>query len=96
MERKSQWKQKLNNILDTCQGELKRTTQIGKKMLAAGKENAQLNDIYESLGKHIYESIEAGKLNIEDQKVSEMCSSIEGLKSHLEQLENEVKDIKKS
>ena len=59
MEQKPQWREKLNGLFNTCQGELKRTAEIGKKMLTASKENTHLNEKYEELGKIVFKGWEA-------------------------------------
>ena len=46
-----QWKNKVQDILHTCQEELKRTTEIGKKMLSASSTNSELHSAYEELGR---------------------------------------------
>ena len=96
MERKSHWKDKLNGLLDTCQVELKRTAKIGKKMLTAGKENSQLNEVYEELGKKTYRALEEGTLTWDDPQVKETRETISALILRLEQIESEMQDIKES
>ena len=54
------WKNKFNDLLNTCQTELKKTTQIGMKMLSASQSNAKLHETYEALGLWLKEAIENG------------------------------------
>jgi len=83
-------------LVNTCQGELKKTTEIGKKMLSAGKENAQLTETYEQLGKLVFEALDDGSLKWENEEAAHCSEEIKNLISKLEKLESEVKDIKKS
>ena len=96
MELKSGWKDKLNDLVNTCQGELKKTTEIGKKMFSAGKENVQLTETYEKLGKLVFKDLDEGSLQWENEEASEYCAEIKNLVSKLEQLETDVKNIKES
>ena len=96
MEDKSGWKDKFNNLFNTCQGEIKKTTEIGKKMLSAGKENAQLTETYEKLGKLVYKALDSGSLKWENQEAADHCKEIKGLITKLEKIESDVKDIKGS
>ena len=96
MELKSGWKDKLNDLVNTCQDELKKTTEIGKKMLSAGKENAQLTETYETLGKLAYKALEEGSLQWESKEALGHVDEIKVLIAKLKELEAEVDTIKKS
>lgn len=89
-----QWKNKVQDILHTCQEELKRTTEIGKKMLSASSTNSELHSAYEELGQIIKTKIESGDINIEDIRVHEIINSIKEKEETLEEIEKEVRKIK--
>lgn len=89
------WKNKFNDLLNTCQTELKKTTQIGMKMLSASQSNAKLHETYEALGLWLKEAIESDELKIEDQKVLDLIAEANQLESDLETFESEVQTIKK-
>ena len=89
-----QWKTKVQDILHICQEELKKTTEIGKKMLNASNTNSEIHSGYEELGHYIKSKIEAGEVNIEDPKVADMINMINLKESELEEIEKEVRKIK--
>jgi hypothetical protein len=62
MQKQHGWQSKFQEILQTCQDEVKRTTEIGKKMLSASKTNTSLHEAYEELGHLAASSIESGEL----------------------------------
>lgn len=88
------WKNKVQDILHTCQEELKRTTEIGKKMLSASSTNSELHSAYEELGQLMKNKIEKGELKINDIRVHEIISSIKLKEETLEEIEKEVRKIK--
>lgn len=89
------WRIKLNDIVNTCQSELKKTTKIGMKMLSASQANSQLHESYEFLGKWLYSSLKSGKLKVEDEEVLNMIKKIATLEEDLNGLEKDVQNIKK-
>ena len=93
-EMEKQWKNKVQNILNLCQEELKKTTEIGKKMLSASSTNSDLHSAYEELGLYIKSQIEKEKLVVDDSKVLQLIESIKEKEKTLEEIENEVKKIK--
>ena len=92
----SDWMQKFHEMVNSCQVELKKTTQIGMKMLSASQYNAQLHECYESLGVLVREAIQSGKLDWSNEKVNELLGRIDQLEKEMENFENEVRDIKQS
>ena len=88
------WKSKVQDILHTCQEELKRTTEIGKKMLSASSTNSELHSAYEELGQLMKNKIEKGELKVDDSRVHEIISSIKLKEETLEEIEKEVRKIK--
>ena len=91
------WKIKLNDIVQTCQSELKKTTKIGMKMLSASQSNVQLHEAYEELGKWLVAEVQAGKISLgeTDQEVKELVEKVQTLEEQLELFEQDVQDIKK-
>ncbi len=51
MNGKIDWRAKMQDVLQTCQDEIKKTTEMGKKMLQASRANSALHEAYEELGK---------------------------------------------
>ena len=89
------WKLKFNDLLNTCQSEFKKTTQIGMKMLSASQSNAQLHDTYEALGRMLKEGIENETIKVENSDIEVLITKAKKLESDLELLESEVQNIKK-
>lgn len=89
-----QWKNKVQDILHICQEELKKTTEIGKKMLSASSTNSELHSAYEELGQYIKNKVESNELKIDDEKVDKLIELISEKEQTLEEIEKEVKKIK--
>lgn len=89
-----QWKNKVQDILHICQEELKKTTEIGKKMLSASTTNSDLHNAYEELGLIMKKKIEDQELVINDPKIHEMIRMIKEKENTLEEIEKEVRKIK--
>ena len=88
------WKQKVQDIVSSCQEELKRTTEIGKKMLSASKTNSTLHDSYEELGVMVVEAIRKGELTWDNSRVKELINNIENCEQDLSEIEEEVNKIR--
>ena len=89
-----QWKSKVQDILHICQEELKKTTEIGKKMLSASTTNSDLHTAYEELGQIMKNKIEANEIEVDDPKIHEMINLIREKEKTLEEIEQEVRKIK--
>ena len=89
------WKSKFNELLDVCGTEIKKTTEIGKKMLSASQSNANLRETYEELGQVIKQRIESDQIKIEDSDVIRLVEKAAKLESQMESFESDVHDIKK-
>lgn len=89
------WKSKFNELMNTCQTELKKTTQIGKKMLSASQSNAELHDTYEALGIILKKYIEEDKIKIEDEEVDVLIKKAKKLETDLDGFETDVRTLKK-
>ncbi len=94
MDRQSEWRNKFNEIFQVCSEELKKTTEIGKKMLSASKTNTTLHETYEELGVLVAKAIKNNELQWDDEKVHRLLKTIEGCKSDLKDIEEEVNDIR--
>ncbi len=94
MEKNAQWKSRFNEIVQTCQSELKRTTDIGKRMLSASKTNTTLHESYEEIGVLVVKALKSGELNWDNPRVAEIMRTIEGCEKDLEMMEKEVNKIR--
>lgn len=91
----SDWKNKFSDLLNTCQSELKKTTQIGLKMVSASQSNAKLHDTYEALGQWLKQAVDKGDIKIEDTDVQNLLNLVSQLEEELQSYEQDVQDIKK-
>ncbi|MBK24232.1 MAG: hypothetical protein CME70_09560 [Halobacteriovorax sp.] len=94
MQKQPGWQSRFQEILQTCQDEVKRTTEIGKKMLTASRTNTNLHEAHEELGQLVVRSIESGELKWENPKVIELLEKIKDCEKDLETIEEEVNKIK--
>lgn len=94
MEKQNDWRTKFHDIFQTCSDELKRTTEIGKKMLSASKTNTNLHEAYEELGVLAAKAIKNNELTWENEKVKKLLKTIEGCESDLKNIEDQVNDIR--
>lgn len=94
MNKNMEWKSRVSEIFQTCQEELKRTTEIGKKMISASKMNTLLHDTYEDLGRLATIAIKEGTLKWDDPRIDEIMSKIESYENDLEKIEGDVNNIK--
>lgn len=95
MSEMNQWKNKFQEMMQVCQGELKKTAEIGKKMITASQSSASLEKKYIKLGALVCSSIENGDLEWSNDKAKSLIEEINKLKAQLESIESEVQDIKK-
>ena len=96
MEKQPQWKDRFNEMVQVCQEEIKRTTEIGKKMLSASKTNTTLHEAYEELGHLTFKAVESGELSFENDRVKELVNTIKSCEFDLEKIESDVNDIKQN
>lgn len=94
MQKTPQWKNKVQEILNVCQEEIKRTTEIGKKMLSASKTNTCLHESYEELGVLVVKAIKDGSLKWDNPRVKELINTIENCEHDLDEIESEVNKIR--
>ena len=94
MQKNSDWKKKVNDLFQTAQDEVRKTTIIGKKMLTASKTNSCLHDSLERLGALAVKDIRSGKLKWDNPELEELLTVIEQCEKDLEEIEKEVKSVK--
>ena len=92
-----QFSMKIKGLFDSCAKELKKTKDIGLKMLNAGQLNSDLNSYYQELGREVYQSILDGK-NPEELTThsSDLVTRIKETQGKLQDCEDAVGDIKSS
>jgi hypothetical protein len=88
------WKKKVMNVLSQCSDELRRTTEIGKKMLNASKTNSSLHEAYEEIGRRAVWAMRKGELQWEDSGVEEILQHIEDFETELAKMEGDVNRIR--
>ena len=89
------WKSKFNDMFSTAQAELKKTTQIGMKMLSASQSNSQLHETYKKLGHWVVEQVDNKTLDIDNEEVLAWVEKVKVLEEQLKEYEQEVQDLKK-
>ena len=94
MDNNPNWSKKVMQVLQHAQEELKKTTEIGKKMISASKTSSELHDAYEELGKLIYKGLKEDTLSLEDPRLGEFVEKIDDLQEELGDIESEVNKIK--
>lgn len=94
MHRQSQWKHKVQEVLQGSFDEIKKTTLLGKRMLNASKTNSCLHKAYEDLGRLVMESYNRGDMNLPDYKARELVETINYCESELKAIEQEMQKIK--
>jgi len=95
MPRQNQeWRSRVQEIFQVCQEEIKRTTDIGKKMLTASKTNSCLHTSYEELGMLVYKEVAEGRLEWNHPRLKEIMATIQVCESELDTIEKEVNKIK--
>ena len=91
-----EWKVKFQEMMQVCQEELKKTTEIGKKMLTASKANSDLREAYEELGEFVVTETRKGNLTWESKGIEAIMEKISQKETELQKIEKEVKKIKVS
>lgn len=94
MSESNQWKNKFQDLMQVCQSELKKTAEIGKKMISASQSSAAIEKSYIELGKLVFNSHKDGDLNWDNELSKKLIEKITSLKLELEEIEKEVQDIK--
>lgn len=94
MDKPNDWKIKFQEIYQLCSEELKKTTEIGKKMLSASRANSSLHEAYEELGVLAAQAIKENKISWDNPRVEQLMRVIDGCQSDLNSIEKEVNDIR--
>ena len=92
---KNIWANRFQEIIQTCQVELKKTTQIGMKMLSASHSNERLHESYEELGMLVANAIKNNELHWENEQVKKLLEQIWVHKEKLSTFEEDVHSLKK-
>lgn len=88
------WKLKLQDLVNTAQSELKKTTAIGMKMISASQANSERHDIMEALGEAVLSAINSGELNWDNEEVKTLVEEANRLENELKNFEDDVQKIK--
>ena len=88
------WKVRAQELLHIASDELKKTAEIGKKMLFASQKTTELRDYYEMLGHKVVTELKAKKLDWDDPEVAEIMVQIEEMEKGLQEIEDDVRKIK--
>ena len=94
MQKNPDWRVRMQEIFQVCQEEVKRTTEIGKKMLTASKTNTGLHEAYEELGIFTAEALKNGDLQWDEPKVARLLETISNCEKDLRSIQDEVNDIR--
>lgn len=96
MAKNNQWMDRLQNVLNSAQDELRRTTIIGKKMINAGKTNSAMRETLEEIGQLAVDEMRKGTLTWEHHRVKELLKIVEKCEDELETIEGQVLNLKKA
>ncbi len=94
MKKRSQLKGKINFWLLNFHKEIKKTTEMGKKMLTASRINTQMKDTYEELGKLLEKGVDSGEVDWDSPKLRALLYDIKACKKDLEEIEQAMNNIK--
>lgn len=94
MKKKSLLKSKFNFWLLNFHKELKKTADIGKKMLTASQINVHMKVTYEELGRLLEKGIDNGDLEWDSPKIRALLYDIKACKKDLEEIERTMNNIK--
>lgn len=88
------WKRKVHHFFRDCQSELKRTTEIGRKMLSASKTSSTLREAYEELGQILEKEVDKGNTSFSNPRVMDLLAIVKACKNDLEHIEGEMNRIR--
>jgi len=88
------WKRKVHHFFRDCQSELKRTTEIGRKMLSASKTSTTLREAYEELGQILEKEIDKGNKSFSHPRIMDLLAVVKACKNDLEHIEGEMNRIR--
>lgn len=87
-------KNKFNFWFLNIHKELLKTSEIGKKMLTAGRTNAHLKETYEELGKLLERGVDSGDVDWDSPRLRALLHAVKACKRDLEEIENKMNKIK--
>jgi chromosome segregation ATPase len=90
------WKEKFSSLVQTCQEELKKTTEIGKRMISASKTNSQMREAHEELGTLVRKAIIDKSVSWTSPRVEQLLEQIQKCEAEIESIEKDVQAIKKN
>lgn len=94
----NEWVGKIQDMFQSAQTEIKKATQLGAKLVNASQSSTELKLAYEELGRLSFLASQA-ESPVEDFSSDEMkaaLAKIRKIEKHLESIEEEVQNIKKS
>ena len=86
--------QKIKKLFHICQDEVKKTTEISKKMISASKTSTELNEAYQELGSLVFKDIKSDSLEWKNPQAKKILKSIEACEDDLHNLEDDVVTLK--
>ncbi len=93
---KTSWKMRFKKLFKLCRNEVKKTTQISKKMISASKTSSELSQAYQDLGSLAFEDLKREAIEWKNPKAKKLIHDIEQYESNLQVLEDDVHKLKKS
>lgn len=89
-----EWRKNLTEFVNNCSEEIKKTKDIGVRMLSASKTNSCLHETYEEIGKLVVECLEDKSLKWEHPRLNHLIAQIKKCEEDIDRLENEMNNIK--
>ncbi len=93
-DKTSTFKHKVQEIFNLCQDELKRTTEIGKKMIHASKANTELHQYQQELGELAVKELRERTLTWVNPRAQELLELITECEVQLTKIEGQVNEIR--
>jgi len=91
----NEWVTKLQDMFQSAQGELKKATKLGSRLITASQSSGDLKSEYEKLGRACYQAAKEKKnVDLSSDEIKKNMETITSLEKQLEDIENEVQSIK--
>ncbi len=87
-------KGRFGHYIKVLRGEVKRTASIGRTMFDASKANSDLDELYEELGRSLYQAVKNQEHQWDREDVVEKIRRIDFHQKILREYEEDVKKIK--
>ncbi|MFW5887917.1 MAG: hypothetical protein ACOCUH_03880 [Bacteriovoracia bacterium] len=88
------WVDRFNEVMNNCQEEVKKITQIGKNMVSASQTSNNLKELYEQLGQTTESLVKTGQLDSDNETIVQLLEKIANCQEELKNIEEEVQRIK--